>query len=308
MAGPSLVSVIIPTYNRAGTIAAAIRSVQEQTYAPVEIIVVDDGSTDDTRSVMAGFGEAVTYVRQPHTGQPAATRNAGLRVARGVFCALLDSDDLYLPDKLALQVAALSVHPDVGLVYSDGRFFRHDPAQPAGRVLDGLPSPSGDVFPELLRGNFLSTPTVLIRRLCLDAVGLFDERPDFLAVEDYDLWLRIAAQFPVLYVPGDVAAIRRHGGSISRDVAALRQRMLLVLARMEDLYPALMQRHRATCHEAYARSHGAIALANLSQARVVPGMLHGLRALAHAVRTPRLGSAVFAAWWRRRRKRQGARP
>lgn len=301
------ISVIIPTYNRALYLGDAIGSVQAQTYPYVEIIVADDGSTDNTAQIVAGFGDAVTYISLSHRGQPAATRNAGLRAASGEFVAFLDSDDVFLPNKLALQLAVFDTHSEAGLVYSNGYFFRDDPSEPTGYVLDGLPSPSDDVFPELLRGNFLAPSTVLIRRACLDVVGMFDERPDFFAVEDYDMWLRIAAKFPVIYAPGDVAAIRRHPQSISRDVAALRKRVLRVLAKMDDLYPDLMRLHHVPRHEAFARNHGAVAMAQLQQGHIVSALLHGLWALIHTLQMPNLGGAAFVAWWRRRDKRRGAR-
>ena len=107
------VSVIIPTYNRAHLIRQALESALAQTCRDFEIIVADDGSTDHTAEVVAQFGSAVTYIPLPHRDQPAATRNGGLRVARGEFVAFLDSDDLFFPNKLALQIAALEAHPHV---------------------------------------------------------------------------------------------------------------------------------------------------------------------------------------------------
>jgi len=302
------VSVIIPTFNRAGLIREAIESVLAQTYRDFEIIVADDGSTDQTAEVVAQFGDSVTYLPLPHRGQPAVTRNGGLRIARGEFAAFLDSDDLFFPHKLALQAAALEAHPEIGMVYSNGRFFRDDPGQPTGHVQDGLPTPSGRIFADVLRGNMLAPPVVLIRHTCLDRVGLFDEQPDFRAVEDFDLWLRIAAEFPVLYVPGDVAAIRRHSQSISRDVAVLRSRALKVMAKAELQYPDLMHQYRAARHEGYARTHGAVAVAELKQGHLGAGLKHGLQALAHALQMPGLGLGAFSAWLARRRQRQGARP
>jgi glycosyltransferase involved in cell wall biosynthesis len=301
------VSVIIPTFNRADLIREAIESVLAQTYRDFEIIVADDGSTDQTKEVVAQFSDTITYLPLPHRGQPAATRNGGLRIARGEFVAFLDSDDLFLPHKLALQVVALETHPEVGMVYSNGRFFRDDPDQPTGHVQDGLPTSSGQIFADVLRGNMLAPSVVLIRRTCLDRVGPFDERPDFRAVEDFDLWLRITAEFPVLYVPGDVAAIRRHWQSISRDVAMLRSRALKVMTKAEALYPHLMQQYRAAHHEAYARTHGAVASAELKQGHLGAGLKNSLQALAHAVQMPGLGLGVFTAWLARCRLRQGAR-
>lgn len=300
------ISVVIPTYNRGAYLGDAVRSVLEQSYPKVEIIVADDGSTDNTAEVLDQFGGSVHYVLLPHQGQPAATRNAGLREAHGEFVAFLDSDDLFMPEKFRLQLAAFEAHPEAGLIYSNGHFFRDANTQPTGYLLDGLPTPSGNVFAELLRGNFLSTPTVLIRRACLERVGFYDERPDFFAVEDYDLWLRIAAEFSIIYVPGDVAAVRRHGKSISHDIAALRKRMLSVLAKTEQLYPELMSAHRDARHEAYARHHGAVALAQLQRGALGEGFVHGVFALSHTLQLRDLGRRAFLEWWKRRRLRARA--
>ena len=299
------VSVIIPTYNRAAYLADAIRSVEAQNYRDIETIVADDGSTDNTAEVMARFGSRVTYLRLDHHGLPATTRNAGLRASHGEFVAFLDSDDLFLPGKLELQLATFDAHPEAELVYSNGHFFRDIPNEPIGELLDGLPSPSGNVFAELLCGNFVFTPTVLVRRTCLDSVGVFDERPDFFAVEDYDLWLRIAAQFPVIYAPGKVAAVRRHQHNISRDVVAMNERVIQVLAKMEQLHPNLLREYSDARREAYARHHGAIALAQFQQKKWEPAFRHGCRAMAHALHMSGFGLAAFLAWRRRHRLREG---
>jgi glycosyltransferase involved in cell wall biosynthesis len=309
MAETPLVSVVMATYNRAAYIADAIRSVQAQAYDNVEIIVADDGSTDNTPEIVGQFGEAVTYLQLPHRGQPAATRNAALERAKGEYIAFLDSDDLFLPSRLAKQVSALVKHPDAALAYSNGYFFRDHPEQPTGHVLDGLPTPSGKAFADLLRGNFLSSPVVLVRRSCLDAVGTFDERPEFFAVEDYDLWLRIAARFPLVYVPGDVAAIRRHGESISRDVAALRTGVIQVLAKLEASHPQLTRQHRTALCEGYARNHGAVALARFRQGQISGGLRHAFQALRYSLSTPGCGTRALLQWLRRRRVRgTGAAP
>ena len=300
---PPRVSVIIPTYNRSRYIAEAIRSVQAQTHRDVEIIVADDGSTDDTSQIMAGFGDSVSYLPLEHRGQPAATRNAGLRAAEGEYVAFLDSDDLFLPGKLALQLAAFEQHPEAGLAYSNGYFFRDDPQVPTGRTLDGMPTPTGDALADLLRGNFLTSPVVLVRHECLNVVGLFDERPEFFAVEDYDLWLRIAAHFPFVHAPGDVAAIRRHRQSISRDVASLRSRALAILAKLEANQPGLTSPQRAALNEGFARHHGAIAVALFQRRQLLEGLDHVLQAFQYSLRTPGLGTKALLQWLRRRRLR-----
>jgi GT2 family glycosyltransferase len=299
-----LVSVIIPTYNRADHIGEAIRSVQAQTHRDVEIIVADDGSIDNTADIVGQFGDSVIYIPLPHRGQPAAARNVGLGVARGQLIAFLDSDDLFMPDKLALQLSAFDIHPEAGLIYSNGHFFRDDPRQATGYALDGLPAPSGDVLPELLQGNFIASPAVaLIRRSCLDAVKGFDENPSFVAVEDYDLWLRIAARFPIIYVPGDVAAIRRHKQSISGDAKTHRARALLVLAKLEAMRPDLARRHRAALNEGYARHHGAIVLAQLEERQLLLALPHAIRALRYSLGTSGFGTRALRDYLQRRRVR-----
>ena len=117
------VSVIIPTYNRADLLGEAIDSVLAQSYQDFEMIVADDGSTDETAMVASKYGDKVRFLALPHRGQPAAPRNAGIAAATGEYISFLDSDDLYLPDKLALQVPALDENPKVGMVYSSAHFF-----------------------------------------------------------------------------------------------------------------------------------------------------------------------------------------
>ena len=302
------VSVVIPTYNRATFLGAAIQSALDQSMDGAEIIVVDDGSTDETEDLVRRFHSAVTYLRMPRRGQPAATRNRGLSIARGELVALLDSDDLFLPGKLSTQCAALEAHPDVALVYSDGTYFRDDPNKPVGRVLDGLPIPSGDGFAALLLGSFLMPAVTLIRRTHLDAVGGFDEAPELRGVEDYDLWLRLAARFPMLYVPGDVAAIRRHGDNLSRNSAAIRTAALQVLEKMRLVAPQLVERHRNEWHEGVARNHGAVMLGLARERRWAEALDHAARALVHAARTPGFGLPAISAWTRRRALRRGAQP
>jgi glycosyltransferase involved in cell wall biosynthesis len=300
---PPQVSVIIPTYNRASYIEEAIRSVQAQSYSDVEIIIADDGSTDNTPHIVSQFGPGMIYLPLPHRGQPAATRNAGLRAAEGEYVAFLDSDDLFLPGKLALQLAAFEQHPEAGLVYSNGYFFRDDPGVPTGHALDGMPTPSGYVLADLLRGNFLTSPVVLLRRACLEAVRPFDEDPALFVAEDYELWLRLSAHFPFVYVPGDVAAIRRHEGSISGDVAALRGCALLALAKLEGNRPDLRLSYATAFNEGYARNHGAIAAALFQRRQFLEGLSHAVQALRYSLRTPGLGTKPLLEWARRRRVR-----
>jgi glycosyltransferase involved in cell wall biosynthesis len=223
------VSVIIPTYNRAHYVRSATESVLAQTYRNCEIIVVDDGSTDDTDARLRNLPANVIYYRQPHSGRPAVGRNTGLRLATGEFIAFLDSDDLFVPDRLERHVARLQSEPQLAWVYSDTEFFADDGGlatagedeidslldNSRGSSLPGDRLAQGRVFAVLLVTNFIPLSSVTVRRSCLDAIGIFDESPRLTGVEDYDLWLRIAAQYDIGYVPGRLSRMRIHGENIS---------------------------------------------------------------------------------------------
>ena len=305
------VSVIIPTYNRAQYVGDAVRSVHKQTFATgkrpaIEIIVADDGSTDNTPQVMEAFGNQVIYLRCAHRGQPAATRNAALKRAQGEFIAFLDSDDLFLPHKLERQLSAFTHYPEAGVVYSDGDFFRRTPTLVEGHVLDGQPTPSGHVFGDLVAGNFLFLQTTLIRRSALEAVGPFDENRDFFAVEDYELLLRLAAQVQFVYEPGSVAAIRRHAGSISKEVLALKRRILHVLNKIEACFPELATRHAGAFHEAAVRLHGALAWGDLRNRRLWASLSHSVICGKHVAHVPGRTIHWTIAWLSNHHKRHSA--
>jgi glycosyltransferase involved in cell wall biosynthesis len=217
------VSAIIPTFNRAHLIGAAIESALGQTCPPQEIIVVDDGSTDDTARVLAPYRDRVRYVVQPNQG-PAAARNHGFRLARGDFIALLDSDDLWLPDRLARQQALLVREPRLDvlfgreLVFAEGQPERdwnlHDPE--VRRRLGTTDGPLEDATALLVRENFLPTSSTLFRRSLLEGAGAIN--PRFRQAEDHDFWLRLAlagARFG--YVPAPLCRRRMHADNLIHD-------------------------------------------------------------------------------------------
>jgi glycosyltransferase involved in cell wall biosynthesis len=228
---PGLVSVVIPTYNRRYILGAAIQSALDQSYRSVEVIVVDDGSSDDTESLVRGFDARVRYLSQENAGVCAA-RNLGLRNARGEFVALLDSDDQWLPWKLDAQVAVLRSSPELGMVWTDmvatdeagrhldGAYLRHfysahrkvrieDVLKPLGTLASlwpeapaktgGAPAYWGDLFPWMMLGNLVHTSTVLLRRTRLARAGGFDlslKRSG----EDYEFHLRTCSYGPVAFL------------------------------------------------------------------------------------------------------------
>jgi glycosyltransferase involved in cell wall biosynthesis len=203
------VSVVIPSYNSARFVGEAIESVLAQTYVDLEIIVVDDGSTDDTHDVVARFTDPrVRYVYQDNRERSAA-RNTGIRAAQGEYVAFLDADDLWRAEKLARQVGLLDAHPEVGLVYCGALLMEND------RVFDEETcSYRGWVLrPLLLVGNIVagSLSSAMVRRGCFDRAGLFDET--FSACEDWDMWVRIALHYPLDFVPMPLVKCRVHSSN-----------------------------------------------------------------------------------------------
>ena len=194
------VSVIIPTYNRADMLVEAIESILSQTYQDFEIIISDDGSTDGTAEAILQFGDKIRYRYNENSGLPAVARNAGLKVARGEHVAFLDSDDLWLPDKLSKQIRILESDPGVGLVCSNAYVINHKGERKQKLYQTPGQGKRGDVFIDLLKSNFIITSTCLIRRDALEQVGGFSESDLLQVGEDYDLWLRIARTWIVEYI------------------------------------------------------------------------------------------------------------
>ncbi len=231
-----LVSVVMPAYNCARYISAAIESVLAQAYRPLEIIVVDDGSTDGTREAATAYPE-VTYIAQANGG-PAKARNAGIRRARGEYVALLDADDLWPAEKLAEQVVFLQAHPDVALLFGSARRFADDGWTEAPlferygltKSYFGHDHLVVDATSKLLQGNFIPTGTVIARRSTLLEVGLFDER--FRLAEDWDFWLRIALRHPIAYSRKLWKLKRVHASNLSNDTEAMVKAALSVMEKL----------------------------------------------------------------------------
>jgi glycosyltransferase involved in cell wall biosynthesis len=206
-----VISVIIPTYNRASFLSEAIASVLGQDYfrrrdgaRAFELLVIDDGSDDGTREVAAEFGEQVYYHAQPHRGVSAA-RNAGLELAKGETIAFLDSDDLWLKQKIGVQMAFFKAFPDAKVSYTEEIWVRNgarlNPHKKHAK-------PSGWIFDKVLPLCLLSLSSCLFRREVFDAVGGFDE--SLPVCEDYDLGIRIAQRYPIHLIPAPL--IIKRGG------------------------------------------------------------------------------------------------
>jgi hypothetical protein len=207
------VSVIIPTRDRAALVVEAIGSVLAQTYRDFEIVVCDDGSTDDTAARVAAFGPPVRYLRLDPTGRPGPTRNRGTDAARGDLVAFLDDDDLWEPEKLARQVDRIDRDPEVDVVYTDRCVVSADGTR-SGPVSSPDPDAGGRLLDEALGGRFPHNCTLLFRREALARAGGFDEVA--VAGGDLGFWLRIGRVLRAARVPEPLTLVRRRTGSLSQ--------------------------------------------------------------------------------------------
>ena len=222
-----LVSVIIPTFNRAAFVREAIASVLAQDYARLEVIVVDDGSQDDTAAVVRDCGAKVIYVQQAHAGVSAA-RNRGVAASHGGLIAFLDSDDLWLPQKVTAQVTLFSQQPQAQACYTDEIWIRQgvrvNPRQIHAKH-------AGWMFLHALPRCVISPSSIMLRRPLWERLGGFDE--SLPACEDYDLWLRLTAIVPVALLPERLIIKRGgHADQLSRTTPVLDQYRITALEKI----------------------------------------------------------------------------
>lgn len=338
------VSVVIPVHNGAATLAAAIDSCLDQSYGDVEIVVVDDGSTDTTAEVLAQYGTRIRVIRQINGGL-AAARNAGTRAASGEYVAWMDADDICQRDRLALQVAVLAARPKVNLVCSDFSAFV-DPAvdlttshigsyYSSVRRLGGLEAiyPNtelqhfvhssgadpltvrwGKVYEQLVSGNFVHPPTVLVRRRVFDEVGFFD--PALRYNSDYDHIVRIARAGEFAFVDAPLLRYRLSAQQMSRGAAGGRIPLetTKILEKIKTADPELaarlaplFRRRLATC---FVNAADILATSDRSQALrlLLRGVRHHLipRATARALLRIILPRFMVAGGKRLRRMLTGA--
>jgi hypothetical protein len=246
-----LVSIIIPAYNHARFLPDAIDSALMQTYRKVEIIVVDDGSTDDTRVVAAGYGYRIRYVWQENRGLSSA-RNTGLQLAKGEFVALLDADDIYKPEFVHTLLNILLADPTLDGV--------HCSAQTVDVVNEPLPQRIGkgvepDSFrAKLLEGGYFPPLCMFVRKYCYDRLDqLFDE--SLTACEDWDMWLRFSTRYRILGIDEPLVRYRVVPGSMSRDPERMIQNRTAVLRKHFEPKPDQQSGETAALDRALARSY-----------------------------------------------------
>ncbi len=234
------ISIIIPTYNRCWILQDAIDSALSQTFSSREVIVIDDGSTDTTTALLSEYPDNITVIRQENRGVSAA-RNAGIAAARGKFVAFLDSDDMWMSEKLLRQHAFFISHPEAVICQTDEIWIRNGVRVNPGRRHR---KPSGMIFEPSLHLCLVSPSAVMIRKDILENIGGFNET--YPACEDYDLWLRIGLYHPVYLIDSPLVIKRGgHDDQLSRNPGLDRYRILSIVNMLENHALSLQQRQAA---------------------------------------------------------------
>ncbi|MGQ4649264.1 glycosyltransferase [Lyngbya aestuarii] len=232
-----VISVVVPAYNVEQTILETLQSIQQQTFVDLEIIVINDGSTDRTLELLSTIEDQRLKVFSYENGGLPVARNRGISRSNGQFIAFIDADDLWTPDKLALQLEALQRNPQAGVAYSwtifiddEGKFLY------AGESLFH----EGDVYPQLLVKNFIASGSnILVRRNVIEEVGEFDSQ--LKSAEDWDYSLRLAARYPFALVPKHQILYRKSSQSMTAKVDVMEKAILIVIDRGFQAAPEDLQ-------------------------------------------------------------------
>jgi glycosyltransferase involved in cell wall biosynthesis len=228
---PALVSVIVPVYNRAHLVTETVESILAQTYSSIEIILINDGSTDDSLDIIQAlhqdYPDVIRVLNQENQGQTVA-RNQGINNALGKYIAFLDSDDLWVTDKLERQIPLFD--EGVGLVYGGVELINEYGVTTGFDACD--PAIQGKIYPQLLVKNRMTGGSVVVLREALDLVGVFD--PEFRAAENWDLWLRICKEYEARLVNKPVVKYRLHQNNMSKDVALMQDAKRQIMGKHCD--------------------------------------------------------------------------
>lgn len=249
MSNRDRVSVIIPSYNAARFLPEAIDSVRQQTLPADEIIVIDDGSIDDTENIVKSLGPDIIYIRQTNAGV-SASRNKGIGIATGEYIAFLDADDRWLPQKLEHQTKVLVANPHVGLIATDraevnakgdlllASLFKKQGLYDVFENLHGSPVPNA--LSSLIRVNFIPTSSVLVRKSILEKVGVFDTTIRY--GEDLELWARIALEYEIVCLPEVLIYYRRHNTNATKATEKLLLDMVRVMKNIRTLGAGVLEK------------------------------------------------------------------
>ena len=249
MSSQKLVSIVIANYNMGKFLPLAVQSVLNQTYANIEIHVVDDGSTDNSTEVMKQFDSdpRVHYHYKPNQGQ-ASAKNRGILESKGDFVAFLDADDLWTPTKIEKQMPCFNTSSKVGVVYTNYTLMTEE-----GEI---IPAPlrkyySGNITGRLLIENIVTGMTSIVRKECFETVGLFDESLPMGI--DYDLWLRISAKYEFLFLDEITYLYRQWGGQMSHNYMKRYECGIKIMKKFLETHPGLVD--QKTIDEAWAHTY-----------------------------------------------------
>lgn len=248
------VSVVIPTYNRANLLVSAVSSVLDQSYSDSEIVIVDDGSNDDTEERIKALGESrIKYFRNSVNKGVSAVRNIGITNSAGEYIAFLDDDDEWLPSKLEKQVDILDgLSTETGLVYTGVLSVDLD----TGRLIETVvPRHRGKVLDDLVFSNFIPTSSVLVRKECFTTIGLFDESLAY--GEDFDLWIRISSKYSVDYIEEPLVIHKDHPRTTTANNSLVAVNVRRILEKHSALFASnkkglsnyLLKVGTALCHD-----------------------------------------------------------
>lgn len=252
------VSIIMPAYNAGPYIRESLNSIFAQTYKHYEVIVVDDGSTDDTKSILKEYS-GVCCLHTNRSG-PAAARNLGIKNCDGELIAFLDSDDIWRPEKLAKQVGAMIASPEIGLIFTESGFFNRN-----GVFMSSLGKKQrlmeGDIVQNIFWKSGVGTPTVMVRRSVFDQVGYFEE--GLICSEDDNMWMRIANNVKVILLDEQLVLIRARDNSLSQTKGNIFAGVKGHLELLETKYPELRVRLGNLVEMKHALLHTSQGLENL---------------------------------------------
>lgn len=278
------ISVVIPTYDSEAFLAETLESVRQQTCRDFEVVLVDDGSRDGTLRVAQSFAASfeLRILQQVNSG-PASARNAGVRAARGQYCAFIDADDLMLPERLAQQQSLLDAHPELCLVHTDLMTF--DDSGILHRTRRAFSNPCGGrILDRLLVDNFITTSTVMASTQRLIEAGLFNERRR--VSEDFELWLKMAELWPIGYLEQPLVQYRVRPGSLSNDKLVTGQAALEVIEAFWSAHAQYAELHPEVRRRSLAGHLAFVGGAAVRGGRPAAALGWLLRALRHEPRNP----------------------
>ncbi|MEW5805860.1 MAG: glycosyltransferase [Acidobacteriota bacterium] len=275
------VSVIIPTYNRAHYITQALESVFAQTFRDFEVVVVDDGSTDNTKEALSTYMESIRYIRQENRGE-AAARNSGIRASTGEWVAFLDSDDMWEPQTLETLIEASRVNPDAGLIAMRARAIRSDGSR-TNRTFGKKKVDLSFTTKSLLWGESGAIMMPMVRRHLFEKVGGFDE--SIPSAADCDMWLRLSFHTRMVGVPEPLLLCRIHGENVSGDRSLNARMWIRILEKFSAEHPEFVRSHpwffrRAMGKESIRLGRELLALSSGNAATLREARCYLLRSIA----------------------------